>query len=365
LLSAQARIDPTTAASILLLLLIVVVALFLNRFGKQTPAALVLIAGMDLVVEGALLSAGQRGGLGAGWLLTFDLFIIPLITVGLLLSRRYLPFFAALHIGLILGDYYLLPHTSDLIALVLLWNGDSIAFARPILIQIGGALLSFVAVRSTDEAIRRADRAEEVAQLEHAFAEQRRQLEIGAQQILETHVRIANGDYTARAPLTQDNVLWQIAASLNNLLTRLQRSGQAEHQLRRTEDELRRLATAIDDAQAGRRPIWPVPTGTAADLIIERVSGRSRPPAGQGMGGSTHHLPQPPMGNRMSPGQMPSMGGTPPMPAMPDLGPWPALPDSGTMQEPWGNQGPNSGGGRSGDLSPENPWFLPSENQGW
>ena len=108
------------------------------------------------------------------------------------------------------------------------------------------------------------------------MADQKRQLDIGIQQILQTHVRAANGDYSARAPLGQDNILWQIASSLNNLLSRLQRSGQAEHQLRRTDEEIRRLAAAIDDAQAGRKPIWPAPTGTAADLILERIRGGRR-----------------------------------------------------------------------------------------
>jgi len=60
------------------------------------------------------------------------------------------------------------------------------------------------------------------------------------------------------------------------ILSRLQRSGQAEHHLRRTDEEIRRLAAAIDDAQAGRKPIWPAPTGTAADLILERIRGGRR-----------------------------------------------------------------------------------------
>src|SRR5690349_22119005 len=47
--------------------------------------------------------------------------------------------------------------------------------------------------------------------------------------LFRSHVRAANGDYTARAPLGQDNLLWQIASSLNNLLSRLQRSRSEEH----------------------------------------------------------------------------------------------------------------------------------------
>jgi hypothetical protein len=120
-----------------------------------------------------------------------------------------------------------------------------------------------------------------VAALEHAYAAQRQQLEVGVQQILQTHVRIANGDYSARAPLTQDNVLWQIAVSLNNLVTRLrtsnQEAGQAAYELARQNDEIQRLAAALRDLQANRRPVWPAPTGTAVDQLILILSGRSRP----------------------------------------------------------------------------------------
>jgi hypothetical protein len=128
-------------------------------------------------------------------------FIIPLIVAGLVLPRGFIWFFCVAHCVFILLDYYFLPHTADLNALVVLWKGDSIAYARPILIQIVGALLLFLWARSTDQAIRRADRAEEIAALEHTLADQKRQLDIGIQQILQTHVRAANGDYTARAPL--------------------------------------------------------------------------------------------------------------------------------------------------------------------
>jgi hypothetical protein len=125
-----------------------------------------------------------------------------------------------------------------------------------------------------------------VAALEHAYAEQRRQLEIGVNQILVTHVRIANGDYNARAPLNQDNILWQIAVSLNNMVERLRASmaqatqaGRAAYQLGRTEDEARRLALALRDLQQGRRPIWPQPTGTVIDELISIVANRSQPPS--------------------------------------------------------------------------------------
>jgi hypothetical protein len=196
-------------------------------------------------------------------------------------------------------------------------------------------------VRGTDQAIRRADRAEEIASLEHTLADQKRQLDIGIQQILQTHVRAANGDYSARAPLGQDNILWQIASSLNNLLSRLQRSGLAEHQLRRTDEEIRRLAAAIDDAQAGRKPIWPAPTGTAADLILERIRGGRR------------SAPQPVVQEQPQASQ--------PMSGFPG-GPRSGWPDAAPQQMP------SAQGGASGwpdQMAPTQQPMEPAQNGGW
>jgi hypothetical protein len=294
LLAQQALVDPVTAGAVIGVEAITLIALIFNRIGSQAIAAVLLVLGMDIVIEGSLVTA--HGGLGAAWLPTFDLFVASIIAVGILLSPRFIWVFAALHVGLILGDYYLLPHSPDLAPLIQVW-GEGVAFQRAVMLQLIGAVLGFVAARSVDLAIRRADRAEELATLEHQLAEQKRQLDIGIQQLLQTHVRAANGDFTARAPLRQENILWQIASSLNNLLARMQRTAQAEHQLARTEDELRRLATAIDDAQAGRQPIWPAATGTAADLILERIMRgqrrRSAPsaPYDQGQAGGFSHTP--------------------------------------------------------------------------
>src|SRR5205823_1369889 len=81
------------------------------------------------------------------------------------------------------------------------------ATLRPVVLQVIVAVVTFLWVRSATQAIARADRAEEVAKLQHVLAErdreaaeQKEQLEMGVQQILDTHVRVANGNFGARAP---------------------------------------------------------------------------------------------------------------------------------------------------------------------
>ena len=270
--------DAPTLTAVVIGIIGTCVAAGLNRMGYVTAAGTLLVTLILAADLGADLSA-PHGVIDPLYLPSYDLLAIAVILAASILPRAAAFVVAMVNIAAIVLDFSFQPHSSDLQHSVAAYGVASL-LVRPIALQVIVATVAYLWVRGTDDAIRRADRAEEMATLEHNFAMQRQQLEIGVQQILETHVRIANGDYSARAPIIQDSLLWQIASSLNNLMARLQKSGQAEHQLRRTEDELRRLAVSIDDAAAGKRPIWPASSGTAADLIIERITGRNRPPAG-------------------------------------------------------------------------------------
>lgn len=85
----------------------------------------------------------------------------------------------------------------------------------------------------------------EIMSLERAIAQQKQELELGIQQLLQTHIQAANGDFQARAPLAQDHVLWQIAYSLNNLLSRMQRLSLAEAELNQTKLEASRTIGSL------------------------------------------------------------------------------------------------------------------------
>ena len=375
--------DPATGQAVLVSAIGLVIAAVLNRTGWTRTAAYFVPSLFMAVIALAILG----GGLDTIVLPAYDLFVLPVFLTSLTANQRAPWVFAFIAITFIVGDFVLQPHgliTATTTPGGQASNFDSIQYWTRIYNQWGmvnrhislaffAAFFGWLGARSVNAAIRRADRAEELAALEHAVGAQRQQLEVGVQQILETHVRIANGDYAARAPLSQDHLLWQISSSLNNLMGRLQKSGQAEHQLRRTEDELRRLAAAIDDAQAGKRPIWPASSGTAADLIIERISGRGRPAPGLAQGQQRPPLPPGYGPNAAYPepqryggamGQMGAMGatgglhapGTGPLEA-PDFPVWqPSGPFSNPMQNPMQNspQGPRTGP----DGAPENPWFV-------
>ncbi len=250
------------------------VAIVLNRVGQVTFGGALLVS---LICAADILSlVTYPGGLRVDELPTFDLLAVAVVVAASILPRGMAFIVAAINIALICLVFFQLPHSDALTQSVLDYGGfpggDISLLARPVGLQILIAVVAYLWVRGTDDAIRRADRAEELAALEHQLADQKRQLDIGIQELLATHIRAANGDFGARAPLRQENILWQIASSLNNLLARMQRTAQAEHRLVRTEEELRRIAGAIDEARAGRPPFWPMPAGTAADLILERIA---------------------------------------------------------------------------------------------
>jgi hypothetical protein len=277
LLLLQQSANIGTMAGIVVLMFVSILALFFNRNGKQVIAALLLVLAMDAVIEGALITAS--GGLGSGWLLTFDLFVIPLVTVGVLLNRRFLWFFIVFHITCILGDFYFLPHAPDLIALINQWNGPAVAFARPLIIQLGGGLLCWLAVRSTDEAIERADRAELIAGLQASIAEEKKQLEGGIQELLTVLTNAANGHYI-QATLTQGNALWRISAAINALFARLQSSKQTEHQTQALLKQIQTVSEMLRMAQEGQSVRWPAPSNGPLEPLLRtlRILYPSSPP---------------------------------------------------------------------------------------
>ncbi len=168
--------------------------------------------------------------------------------------------------------------------------------------QIAIAWFTFVLLRSTNQAIRRADRAEELTaltqqnlELQQREIDRTRQIALGIEQILAAIVRFANGDVMARAPESQDNVLWRIGHSLNILLARQKdyqrnvveleqarkriselqnrlQTNASERELQHTNEAARRLQEAISVARRKRALIeLPPPSGTMIDNVVNEL----------------------------------------------------------------------------------------------
>lgn len=277
--------DPTTAEAVVAIAISLLIAAVLNRTGRTRLAAYLVPSVMLLIMAANVV----QGSLGLIGLPIYDLFAIPIFLVSLIGDRRVTWVFAAVAITFVVGSYLTVSHE-----VLKLSNGvsfDSIAYEqnifgvwgminRHVTLLFFAAFFGWLGARSVDTAIARADRAEEIARLEHAIAEQTRQLEQGIETIRQTHARVANGDFAARAPLEQEHILWQIAYSLNNLIQRLQRSADAEHLLVRTKAEIDRLLQEIQRAKQGLQPLWPQPSGTPLDPLLNEFSSLGGPRRG-------------------------------------------------------------------------------------
>lgn len=248
------------------LFLACVVALFLNRQGWTATAGTLVTIAAFAALTAALFSTLP---FDETTLQGYDMYVVVEVLAVALLPAPSVWFFLVASVASILGTLFgPIPHTHTLaLDLQTRWF---IITARPLgtLVLVAGVASILAGMMTT--AIRRAAQAELIAQMEHDMNLQKQELEQGIQQILSTHVSVANGDLSARAPLTQDNVLWQIARALNNLLVRFQRAVYAEKQYKIVEDAVNEYVRKIQDAkQAQHDPVLPLSHTLLDPLVVE------------------------------------------------------------------------------------------------
>lgn len=238
-------------------------SLFLNRQGYTLAAGIVINVAAFAILTGAIFSTIP---FDETTLQGYDMYvIIELLAVSLLPIRSvFLAFLFS--VGSIVATLLYMPHTTVL-------ENDLhtrlfIIVARPVGTLFLVAGVAFILSAVMTNAIRKAGQAEMIARLEHEIAGQKQDLEEGMQQILATHVEISNGNLYARAPLAQNNVLWQIANALNNLLIRYQRAARAERELQRVEQAVVYYVNCIQQATKHQQvPVLPLGQ-TSLDPLI-------------------------------------------------------------------------------------------------
>lgn len=266
------RMDAVLCAALGVLVLVAV----LNRLGRVLAAGILLTLLAEIPLAGVWATGGKVDLLYLG---SYFLLVGSELVAASVLFPGSVFVVACLNSVLIWASITFSPHTPAF-ALVLASNDAQQAYAGPIAMQFIVAIVAFLWARSTLGALRRADRAEEIAELERREVERQRQLEADAHSLLDVHVRLANGDFGARVPSLRSQVLWQVGSSLNNLVGRLARYAQAEFTLRREQEEVRRLADALYVARSGHQPVWPAPSGVPLDPVTEAIrSGSSLPSA--------------------------------------------------------------------------------------
>ncbi len=275
-------VNPNRSAliSVVIGLLGFFLAVVLNRRGAVTWSGFLIVALLEIGY--IVIVVATPGGLTV-----LDLLLIALMVQGELVAVAVLApeavFFVAAFNCLFIGlDIAYQPRDPLMTQLFTQGNAYVLAAVPLMGLHIIVAIVTYLVVRGMLNAISRADRAEEIVELERREAERNRELEEGVRQLLDVHVRLANGDFHVRAQAIRNPLLWQIGNSLNNLIARLSRFAQADFVLLRTQEESRRLAEAIDAWLHGRQAIWPAPSQTPIDPILDALRrGQSRNAAPQ------------------------------------------------------------------------------------
>lgn len=247
-----------------------ILALVLNKQGYTLAAGLLVNCAGFLALSIALFSTVP---FDETTLQGYDMYVIVELLAVSLLPIRSIFIVAIISTVCIIGTLFYMPHTIvlDKDLQTRFW----IIIARPTGILFLVAGVAYILSSTMATAIKRAGRAELIARLEHSLAEQRNELEQGIEQILATHVAVANGDLTARAPLTQDNKLWQVARALNTLLVRFQRAVLAERRLALVDQAVAHYVQAIQQAERRQRPpILPL-ARTNIDPLIVALQGKT------------------------------------------------------------------------------------------
>lgn len=246
-------------------------SLALNRNGKTILAGVIITAAFEVAFFLTIVSTRP---FDIANLPLYDMLVLPELLVASLLPGSSIFVAALINSLFIWGDLVFQPRTVTLtqyLASPLFY----VALVRPVVMQLLVAVVVYIWVRSTLRAIERADKAEMLAHLEHALAEQKKQLELGIQEILQTHTAVSNGNFEARTPLTQDHALWPLANALNTLLTRFQRAVRAEQSLQQIQVILPPIVNKLQEAEQHQRPVPAFQhTGTPLDPLLSWLNGR-------------------------------------------------------------------------------------------
>ena len=261
------------------LALIVVIAL--NRAGQIVLAGSLLVA----FITGAVFvyNLSSPLGLTLGQLPNYDALAVGVVVAASVLPRASGFVVAAINSGLIVADYLLRPHNANIIADAALYSSvtqQTISLlVRPIALQFVFALIAYLWVRGTDQAIARADRAEVIAALEARELERTRTLEEGVRYVRQTIAHWAHGELQQRIPRMPLPLLQEMSDDLNGFIVRFASLSNADYHLRRLQEEVSKLTVAFDQWMQGRTAAWPTPSGTALDRVLEILAEmRRRPP---------------------------------------------------------------------------------------
>lgn len=250
------------------------IAIYCNRIRKPDVAGLLLTIGFELALTAIIFTTRPYDEPS---IQQYELFVFGELLGVSLLTPKSVFLVMVYNIAIIAISLFLPPSLQPRTASLIqdLQTQLIPILVRPVAIQVLVASVCWLWAHSAAQAIKRADRAEMIARLEHELSKQKQELEEGIQQILHTHVEVANGNLKARAPLNQENVLWQIARALNTLLVRLQRASQSEVRLQQVERAVNWTVQTIQYAEHINQETRISLTQTEIDPLIAALQGKT------------------------------------------------------------------------------------------
>jgi len=241
-------------------------ALPFNRHKQIQMVGILLILAVNIIIASVVLS--EQKGLDPLFLSMFDLLVVSELVAALLLAPASAFWIVILNMVEVILDINLQPRSMMWMQMIPSQQLTYSLLARPAILYLVVALVAYLWATNTTNALKRADRAEEIAKLERREKERVQELEESIEEMLAVHMRVANGDISARAPIYQSYLLWRIAAALNNLLARFQAALIAERNLRHLTQEITQLRLALRTWKRGRPLHWYPGRETALDSLV-------------------------------------------------------------------------------------------------
>ncbi|TMC20171.1 MAG: hypothetical protein E6J34_13395 [Chloroflexi bacterium] len=248
-----------------------IVAIVANRAGRLRTAGIITMIFLEGGFILALLNLQAKGGPETSDLPTFMLLVESCIASAAFFTPGWTVVLTITNCVIVFAYLMALPKAHDLAALMQTAAAYDVV-SRPILliVVVGFTLTSFSMGWLRE--LRRADHAEVIIDIDRRELASKdeelvmkRQLEDEMQQILVALNTFANGDLNARTPIKQNNILFRVGYSVNNLLSRVQSSYAERAQQEKTLRAIKMLAAAIEQKASLQQIGW---TGTPIDDII-------------------------------------------------------------------------------------------------
>lgn len=245
--------DRASAFAVLFALAGVLVAMLCNRMGLVTVAGTILVILTCLAVIGVVLGSAD-GKIHLVYLPAYDVLVISVILGASILPRGAAFIIAGVNVVLIYGDLMLQPWSTDLHQALSQYSMAVIA-GRPVAIQIMTAVIAFLWVRGMDQAVRRADRAEELRTIEQRFSmaetERKARVEEFVQEVINALRLLANGQ-EGLIILSSDHPLHQQGMFINNQLRQFYRLKQGGATNEQTAYAAKLLLTMLQRINTGQ-----------------------------------------------------------------------------------------------------------------